>query len=140
MSGRSKKPSRKKNADHLDRPFEPAIIRRAKQIAAQYRIILEPDVDVGFLGNVVELPLVWGDGKTADACVRHTREGAIAVVATMLELGEAPPITSREEQRTEQINIRVTPTEKRVLEEAARAKGFRGIADFVRSTTLTSAA
>jgi predicted RNase H-like HicB family nuclease len=140
MSAKSKKHLRRKNAERLDRPFDPAIIRRAKQIAAQYRIVLEPDADVGFLGNVIELPLVWGDGKTADACVRHTREGAIAVVAFMLERGEMPPMTSREEQRTEQINIRVTPSEKRVLEEAARAKGFRGIADFVRSTTLTSAA
>ena len=142
MSKRSKSSSRKKHARkdelRLDRPFDPPILRRAREIASQYRIILEPNEEVGYMGNSIEMPNVWGDGKTPDACVRETREVLISVIATMLERGEVVPIPGNDEQRTEQVNIRVTPTEKRVLEEAARSKGFRGISDFVRSTTLSN--
>jgi predicted RNase H-like HicB family nuclease len=114
------------------------VLAKARDIASQYRIILEPNKEVGFMGNAIEMPNVWGDGKTPDVCVHETREVLITVIATMLERGEVPPIPGRDEQRTEQVNIRVTPTEKRVLEDAARSKGFRGISDFVRSTTLSN--
>jgi uncharacterized protein (DUF1778 family) len=40
---------------------------------------------------------------------------------------------------TEQINVRLTPEEKLLLEEMARSKGFRGISDFVRSASLANA-
>jgi predicted RNase H-like HicB family nuclease len=141
MSKKWKSSSRKakvKSEDRLDRPFDPRILRRAKEIASQYRIVLEPNDEVGYMGNSIEMPNAWGDGKTPDACVRETREVLVSVIATMLERGEVPPIPGTDEQRTEQVNIRVTPTEKRVLEEAARTRGFRGVSDFVRSTTLSN--
>jgi predicted RNase H-like HicB family nuclease len=139
-SGKSKKSSAKRAKDELalDRPFDPKVLRQAYEIAAEYRIILEPNDEVGFMGSAVEMPNVWGDGKTPDACVRETREALASVVATLLERGESPPLPSRDDLRDQQINIRVTVREKLVLEEAAHSRGFRGISDFVRSTTLSS--
>ena len=122
----------------IDRPFDPKVLKRAGEIAVQYRIILEPDDEVGFLGSSIEMPNVWADGKTPDACVRETREALTSVIATMLEKDEAPPLPTKEELRDQQVNVRVTSREKLLLEEAARSKGFRGISDFVRSTTLSS--
>jgi predicted RNase H-like HicB family nuclease len=141
MSGRSKNSSanRKRGGDvALDRPFDPKVLKQARDLAVQYRIILEPDDDVGYMGNSVEMPNVWGDGKTPDACVRETREALVSVIATMLEKGEAPPLPTRDELRDQQINVRVTAREKLILEELSRSKGFRGISDFVRSTSLSS--
>ena len=140
MSGKSKSSSRKKSDEsHLRRAFQPGILKQAAELASQYRLILEPDEEVGFMGTSIEMPHVWGDGKTPDACVRETRDAIVSAIATLLEAGEAVPMPSNENQRTEQINIRVTPKEKLLLEEAARSKGFRGISDFVRATTLSKA-
>ena len=140
MSSRLKSASKGKKANvSLDRPFDPAILDQAKEIVFRYRLILEPHEELGFMGTSIEMPLVFGDGTTPDACVRETREALISAIATMLEKGEAPPAPSTEELRTEQVNIRLTPREKLLLEEAARSKGFRGLSDFVRTTTLTNA-
>jgi hypothetical protein len=76
------------------------------------------------------------DGKTPDNCVQATRQALTTAVATLLESGQIPPSPASEHKRSEQINIRVTPEEKLLLEEAARSRGFRGIGDYVRSTTL----
>ena len=139
MSDSRKKPVRnKKTRGVLDRPFDPAIIRRATELARSYKIVLEPDPDEGFVGQVLEAPQWIGVGKTPDTCVKETREIAISAVATMLEDGETPPAPASQNLRNEQINIRVTAEEKLRLEEAARSKGFRGISDFVRSTTLSN--
>jgi Uncharacterized conserved protein len=132
--------SRKKRAKNrkrvLDRPFAPAVLRRASELARSFKIILEPDPDEGFVGTSIEMPQCIGTGRTPDACVQDTREVLISALATMLELGEAPPTPSSQNLRQEQINIRVTSEEKLLLEEAARRRGFRGISDFVRSSTL----
>lgn len=139
MSKRSKSSStRTRSKSALDRPFAPGVLKRAKDLAVKYRLILEPNHELGFMGTSIEMPLVFGDGKTPDACVKETREALVSAIATMLENGEAPPAPSSEELRTEQVNIRLTPREKLLLEEAARSKGFRGVSDFVRTTTLTS--
>jgi predicted RNase H-like HicB family nuclease len=137
-TGKSKSSSAKQSKAYLSRPFDPKVLKQARDLAAQYRIILEPSDELGFMGNSVEMPNVWGDGKTPDECVRETREALTSAIATMLESGDVPPMPTREELRDQQINIRVTAREKLVLEEAARSKGFRGISDFVRSTSLSS--
>jgi uncharacterized protein (DUF1778 family) len=58
-------------------------------------------------------------------------------VATMLEDGQSPPAPAREGHRSAQVNVRMTPEEKAVLESRAKAKGFRGLSDFIRSSMLT---
>ena len=36
-----------------------------------------------------------------------------------------------------QVNVRLTPEEKAILESKAKAKGFRGLSDFIRASVLT---
>ena len=133
MSVKLKRSSKKT----VDRPFDPAILRRAREIANSYHIILHHE-DGEYFGRGLEMPHVMNDGKTPDECVEKTRDILTTAVAHMIEKGEVPPSAAGENKRTEQVNIRLTTEEKLLLEEAARGKGFRGISDFVRSTSLAN--
>lgn len=130
MSGKSKR----SKADPR-RPFDPAILRRAKVIAEKYQLVIWKE-DGHFFGHGVELPNTYGDGKTIEACAKDTREAFVYSVATLLEHGEDPPPPALEEIRTEQVNVRLTAREKLQLEAAARQKGFKGVSDYVRSAAL----
>ena len=134
MSAKSKSSSKAS----VDRPFDPAVLKRARAIAEQYQIILQFE-DGEYYGRGLEMPYVMNDGKTPDACLRATRESLTIAVATLLEAGDVPPTPAREGKRTEQVNIRLTPEEKLLMEETARSRGFRGLGDFVRSTALSRA-
>ncbi len=142
MSGRSRKSAaakKTKRGKALDRPFEPGVLRRAGRIAKQYRLILEPDDEVGFVAHALELPSVFADGRTANECVRATRKALTAAVATMLEAGQRPPAPSAEGKRLMQVNVRLTAYEKQILEEMARQSGYRSVSDFVRAAALSRA-
>ena len=131
----SKRPARSsKKPDAIDRPFDPAVLKRARKLAAGYRIVLEQSDDLGFVGSAIEMPTVFADGKTPDACVKATRQGLTAAVATMLEMGKRPP--GGKGKRTLQVNIRLAPEEKYELEQAAVRLGFRAVSDFMRAVTL----
>ncbi len=118
----------------VDGPFDPGVLRRARAIVGDYRIILEPDEKLGYIGSSIELPTVFADGKSPDACVKATREALAVAVATMLETGKRPPVSRS--QRTQQVNVRLTPDERLALEEAAGGLGFKGVSDFVRAAAL----
>jgi predicted RNase H-like HicB family nuclease len=132
MSGKSQ--SCEKAADPA-RPFDPGILARARKIAADYEIVLWSE-DGEWYGRGLELPHTYGDGKTPAACIASVRQGLVATVATMLEDGEQPPVAARSGQRTEQVNIRLTASEKALLENRSRARGFRGVSDYVRAAAL----
>lgn len=127
----------KNSSNKINRPFDPALLRRAREIVDGYQIILHAE-DGLYFGRGLELPAAMSHGKTPDECVRATREILATAVAYMLESGQIPPAPASENKRTEQINIRLTPEEKLTLEEAARNKGYRGISDFVRSASLAT--
>jgi predicted RNase H-like HicB family nuclease len=127
----------KKQSKAIDRPFAAGILRKAREIAESYQIVLHQE-DGEYYGRSVELPNVMNDGKTPDDCVEATRDILTTAIAYMLECGQVPPSAATEQKRTEQINVRVTAEEKLILEEAARSKGFRGLSDFVRSASLQS--
>lgn len=121
----------------LDRPFNPELRRRALGIASKYGFLIQPHSDVGYLARGLEMPNVFADGQTVEECVREIREALTVATATLLELGQTPPSPAGgQQERREQVNVRLTAEEKLRLEEAARSKGFRGISDFVRTTTL----
>ena len=115
-------------------PFDPKVLSQARSIVGDYRLVLEPDEELGLIGSAIELPTVFADAKTPDACVKATREALTVAVATLLELGKRPP--SGRHQRTQQVNIRLTPDERLVLEEEASRLGFKGVSDFVRAAAL----
>ncbi|MBI4579842.1 MAG: DUF1778 domain-containing protein [Planctomycetes bacterium] len=82
------------------------------------------------------MPGVLADGATSEECLKATYRALELSVATLLELGQRPPTPHWKRERTAQINIRLTPEEKLVLEEAGRQRGFKGVSDFVRSSAL----
>lgn len=99
-----------------------------------YRLILESNDELGYIGSSVEIPTVMADGRTPDACVKATREALAVALATMLEMGRRPP-TGRA-TRNVQVNVRLTAEEKLAMEAAAHRMGFKGVSDFVRTAAL----
>jgi predicted RNase H-like HicB family nuclease len=137
MRKQSKKPVGKfPKTTVADRPFDPAILERASEIARKYRIVLEPDNDCGYLGTSLEMPGVYNDGKTPDECVKSVRESLTIAVAYLIEKGKIPPLPEDEQVRNKQVNIRVTEAEQRRLREAALARGYSDISDYLRSSVL----
>jgi predicted RNase H-like HicB family nuclease len=126
-----------KRSKPIDRPFGPEILRRAKELSDQYQVVLQLE-DGEYFGHCLEMPLVMGDGKTPDECVKSVREAIKVILAHMMEKGEKLPAPASEQTRSVQVNIRLTAAEKSILEQTAHRKGFRGISDYVRHAALTS--
>lgn len=112
------------------------MLAEAEQIARSYRLTIEPDTDLGFRGSSVEMPLVWADGKTLEACAKETLFALAGAVALMLEKGQRPPSPASAGKREEQVNIRLTTDERLQIEEAARREGFRSTSDYMRHSAL----
>ena len=133
-SGKSRASSRRNKS--LDRPFDRAVLAKARTIAGHYKIIVEFE-DGEWYGHGLEMPTVFGDGRTVQAAVGDTREALVTAVAHLLERGRKPPAPAREGHRSLQVNVRLTPEEKAILESKAKANGFRGLSDFIRTSLLT---
>ena len=80
----------KKSAKAIDRPFDADVMAKAKAIAQEYQVILACE-DGHWYGRGLEMPRVFGDGKTANQCIENTREALTAAVAYLLEEGQRPP-------------------------------------------------
>jgi len=111
-------------------------LRKAKKIASDYRIILERNERLGFIGSSVELPTVFADAKTPEKCYKATQEALMVAVATMIECGQRPPQPASARRRNEQVNVRLTAEEKLLFTNAAMNLGFKGISDFIRNSAL----
>ncbi|MFA6185690.1 MAG: hypothetical protein WC770_00555 [Phycisphaerae bacterium] len=122
----------------IDKPFNVSILHKAEKIASQYRIILEKNEKLGYIGSSVELPGVFVDAKTPEKCYKAVEEALTIAIATMVENGQTPPLPSSENKRTFQVNVRLTSDEKLLISNAANSSGFKGISDFIRSTALKS--
>ena len=132
MSGKSRE-----SAKAIDRPFSRAVLQEAKRIADTYQVILNGE-EGHWYGRGLELPNVFGDGKTVSQCMEDTREALCGAVAYMLEQGQKPPTPAKEGARTQQVNVRLTAEEKVMLETTAKRKGFKGLSDFIRAAALES--
>jgi predicted RNase H-like HicB family nuclease len=60
------------------------VFKEAEKIAGRYQVILSCE-DGHWYGRGLELPNVFGDGRTAGQCVDDTREALCGAVAVMLE-------------------------------------------------------
>lgn len=107
----------------MDRPFADEVLSRAKAIVADYQIILTNE-DGEWFGRGLELPQVFGDGATPAECIKNTREALAVAVAYLIEQGRPFPTPAKQGKRTTQVNVRLTPDEKTILEGMARRKGF----------------
>ena len=103
----------------------------------RYQVVLQME-EGEYFGHCLELPLVMGDGKTPDACVKSVRDALTVTLAYMLEQGQRLPVPASNQTRAAQVNIRLTASEKATLELAAHRKGFRGLSDYVRHAALAS--
>lgn len=119
----------------IDGSFNKDVQKLARDIAKHYQIILVFE-DGEYYGRGLEMPNVFGEGKTPDACVKNTREALFAAVATLIEMDETPPLPASESPRTEQVNVRLSLIEKDVLKALAKSHGFRGLGDFIRTRAL----
>jgi predicted RNase H-like HicB family nuclease len=133
MSTKSAKSSKTQSRDGT---FDTAVLRRARKIAERYRIVLEANEELGYIGSSIELPNVFADGKSPDECVSAAREALTVAVVTMIERGLEPPIPASTGLRKAQVNVRLNAEEKYRLQEAARRLGFKGLGDFIRATAL----
>lgn len=109
---------------------------RAAELAGRYRVVLERTAD-GCVARGMEIPTVVASGATPDECERKVREMLALAVASMLEVGETPPLPAGE--RRVQVNIRLSEDERWALEEAVQRQGFRGVSEFVRFAALQQA-
>jgi len=130
MSGKSKE-----SAKALDRPFPPEVLKQAKRIAGRYQVIFSCE-EGHWYARGLELPQVLADGKTVNQCMEDAREALCGAVALMLEQGQRPPAPARVGTRTQQVNVRVTPEEKVLLESTAKRKGYTGLSDFLRAAAM----
>src|SRR5438552_18739635 len=92
MSAKSKKltPARS-NREKIDRPFDRAILRRAKEISSQYGFVVRPETEVGYFARGLELPNVMADGLTIERCIAQIRQALLVTTAYLLEIGQVPP-------------------------------------------------
>lgn len=135
MSAKLKKSSGKRNK--IDRPFSAAVLADAGKVADEYQIIVQ--IEEGhWYGRGLEMPHVFGDGKTPEACINDTRKALTVAVAFLVESGQRAPTPAKEGRRTTQVNVRLTAEEKVLLETTAKRKGFQGLSDFIRATALES--
>jgi mobilization protein NikA len=120
-----------------DKPFDKKLLSKAAQAVNEYRFAFWRE-DSRHVGQCIEMDTL-GTGKTVDKCIAEARSLAITGVAVMLESGKRPPLPSRNQSRSVQVNIRLSPDEKRAIEEAASKGGFRGISDYLRIRGLSMA-
>ena len=121
------------------KPFRPALLEEAREIARGYKLTIEKSDRLGYIGSSVELPTVFADEDTPDKCYQVTQEALSVAVATTLEAGQTPPQSTAFMKRTTQVNIRLTHEEKAMIAAAAAKAGFKGLADFIRTTVLDRA-
>lgn len=116
--------------DVNDRSFAASVLTRARKAVEDYRFSFWREGG-RFLAQCAELDTL-GTGATASAAVAEARELAISAAAYLIESKKRLPLPASSQARTVQVNIRLSPAEKRAVEDAARLGGFRGISDFLR--------
>ena len=119
----------------LNKPFSKEVLGIAKKVVDKYEIILTFS-DGEWYGKVLEMPMVFGDGKTPDKCVKNTKEALTATIGHLLERGDVIPVPTCEGKRNKQVNVRLTEEEKAILGAAASSQGFKGLGDFLRAKAM----
>lgn len=135
MCAKSKKSSQKTKARKINSPFAPKVLSEARAATAEYQIVMQ-FADGEWYGRGLEMPHVFGDGATPEACVKNTREALTSAAAYLIEAGQRPPAPATTGRRSEQVNVRLTAEEKLRLEASAKRKGYSGLSDFIRAVAV----
>lgn len=75
----------------IDRPFDKKLFKKASRLAQNYHMDFEKNVELGFIGNCVEMPTTYFDGKTQEKCKKAGREAIAVTIAVLLEMGRDLP-------------------------------------------------
>jgi len=75
----------------IDEPFDKEILKKASDLAQKYHIEIKSSTRLGFIGNCVEIPTVFFDGKTEKKCEEQGRKAITVTIAFMLESGRELP-------------------------------------------------
>ena len=84
MSGKSEKSA------GLNKPFAARVLAKVREIAEGYQIIVHCE-EGHWYGRGLEMPQVFGDGKSVERCMENTHKMLTGAAALMLERGERPP-------------------------------------------------
>lgn len=120
----------------MRKPFAREILAKARKLARSYQVLMWFE-DGEYYGRGLELPFTAADGKTPQECFENVREAFVGTIALMLDRRERPPAPASEAGRTEEVNVRMSVQERLRAEEAARAKGYRGLAEYLRARVLS---
>jgi predicted RNase H-like HicB family nuclease len=140
MSSSSKKSSKISARANPRTGFDEKLLAKAREIVLGYSLIIERMSPGSFVGRSIELPGTIGHGSTYQECAESTLRTQSFEVCTLLERGEPLPEPASSRRRTVQLNLRISPNEKQEMEQAALARGFRSISDFVREAALAASA
>jgi len=127
--------NKSKNSNAKSEKLLTRYIEQAKPIAQLYQIVIWFE-DGEYYGRGVELPYVFGDGKTVEQCAANTRDAFVTATAGYLQEGHTPPAPAREGKRDQQINIRLSSQERLLLEAKAQQAGTTGISEYIRAVAL----
>ena len=134
-SAKSKKSNKRTPDVAKNRPFAPAIVRKAAVLVPQYQVIVQWDKELeSYFGRCIEIPNAIGEGKNEAACIEEVRGNINALVLYMLEIGETPPLAD-EPERKAQVNVRFADYEKATAEALAKAAG-KTLSDYIRVSAL----
>jgi predicted RNase H-like HicB family nuclease len=136
MSSSSKKSSKTSARAKPRVGFDEKLLAKAREIVLGYSLIIERMSPGSFVGRSIELPGTIGHGSTYQECADSTLRTQSFEICTLLERDEPLPEPANSRRRTVQLNLRISPHEKLVMEEAATTRGFRSISDFVREAAL----
>lgn len=117
------------------RPIDPVNLKRAGEIAKRYSSVLTYD-DGSFAMRCVEIPSVVAFGDTPEEAMADYRGSLELALVYRIEEGEEIPLPTNDDQRTQQVNIRLTAMEKLRLEAMSKQQGFRSLSDFMRAASL----
>ena len=122
----------------VDGEFRPsaALLKRARVVMSQYTPVITPKEGGGYNGSTKEMPGIIVSAPTLTECARRLDFGLETAVASCLADGGQLPAPSAREKRTEQVNVRFTPTERTLLERESVRPGFRGIGDLIRAEVI----
>ena len=128
----------KNKVDETVRDFQPDAksLRAAQKALSTYTLVIEPDVQLSYIGWAKEFPTVFADGPTHEACVATLKFSLESALSAMVEEGLELPRPISEAKRTQQVNIRLTPYEKQLLMRESAKRGFRGVSDLIRAQTI----
>ena len=131
------KKGKTKTAGHDWHPTHDAVVK-AREAKKQYTFVVAPDGDCGYLAWSRELPTVLASGDSPDESLSALGFALETALAALLEDGEPLPPPFSRANRTEQVNIRLTPYEKEILTQEAARRGFRGLGDLIRTHVIES--